>query len=161
MGLFSLLPASLSVVETWIVRFFVGGPFSDPLPCSSYHRHLDTDTKMRCDVQCYFLRFACNSCADGASTLQLLLGLLTIGPWAILIIYDFLLYCMRAVAHEVPVVGGRAHGQRRPRAPSLNERPSGKRRRWESILGLTGWSSRSGGSSGGHPQAVLEEDKDK
>lgn len=59
---------------------------------------------------------------------QLFLGLLAIGPWAALLIYDILLYLFRAGAHEIPVFGGRARGKARPRAPSLTERPSGRRR---------------------------------
>ena len=39
-----------------------------------------------------------------------------------------ILYVVRAVAYEIPYYGGRARGQRRPRAPSLVERPNGKRR---------------------------------
>jgi hypothetical protein len=57
--------------------------------------------------------------------LFLVLTVITIGPWAVLIIYDLLLYIWRAVAHEIPFVGGRARGRARPRAPSLTERPSG------------------------------------
>ncbi|KZF22498.1 hypothetical protein L228DRAFT_282609 [Xylona heveae TC161] len=62
--------------------------------------------------------------------LFILFALLTIGPWAILLVYDVLLYIWRSAAYEVPVVGGRAHGRRRPRAPSLTERPSGRPRRF-------------------------------
>lgn len=51
-----------------------------------------------------------------------------IGPWAILVIYDLILYVFRAVTYEIPVVGGRARGKARPRAPSLTERPNGHRR---------------------------------
>lgn len=42
--------------------------------------------------------------------------------------YDMLLYIIRAVAYEVPFIGGRARGRRRPRAPSLKERPNGRKR---------------------------------
>ena len=52
------------------------------------------------------------------------------GPWAALLIYDLLLYFFRSVEYEVPIVGGRARGETRPRAPSLTERPSGHRRRF-------------------------------
>lgn len=62
--------------------------------------------------------------------LFLFLGLIAIGPWAALLIYDLLLYIFRAVAYEIPFVGGRARGKARPRAPSLTERPSGRRRRF-------------------------------
>ncbi|KAJ8111975.1 hypothetical protein OPT61_g5551 [Boeremia exigua] len=57
-------------------------------------------------------------------------GLMIIGPWAILVVYDLILYVFRAVAYEIPVVGGRARGKTRPRAPSLTERPNGHRRRF-------------------------------
>lgn len=53
-----------------------------------------------------------------------------IGPWAALVIYDLILYVFRAVTYEIPVVGGRARGKARPRAPSLTERPNGHRRRF-------------------------------
>ena len=53
-----------------------------------------------------------------------------IGPWAALVIYDLVLYVFRAVTYEIPVVGGRARGKARPRAPSLTERPNGHRRRF-------------------------------
>ena len=59
---------------------------------------------------------------------QLLLALMTIGPWAVIIFYDILLYLYRAISFEIPVVGGRARGKARPRAPSLTERPHGGRR---------------------------------
>ena len=59
---------------------------------------------------------------------QLLLGVMTIGPWALFLVYDMMLYIIRAVAYEVPYFGGRARGRRRPRAPSLVERPNGRRR---------------------------------
>ncbi|KAF6239029.1 hypothetical protein HO173_002901 [Letharia columbiana] len=80
MSWFSILPANLTVIETWIIRFF------------------------------------------------LLLGIMTIGPWALFLIYDVLLYIIRAVAYEIPYFGGRARGRGRPRAPSLKERPNGRRR---------------------------------
>lgn len=53
---------------------------------------------------------------------------MTIGPWALFLIYDMILYIIRAVAHETPYFGGRARGRRRPRAPSLVERPNGSKR---------------------------------
>ncbi|KAF2660494.1 hypothetical protein K491DRAFT_588926 [Lophiostoma macrostomum CBS 122681] len=62
--------------------------------------------------------------------LFLLLALLTFGPWAVLLIYDLLLYIVRSVTYNIPFVGGRARGKMRPRAPSLTERPSGHRRRF-------------------------------
>ncbi|KAF4158789.1 hypothetical protein CNMCM6069_003355 [Aspergillus lentulus] len=48
------------------------------------------------------------------------LGIITIFPWAALIVFDVLLYIWRMGAYEFPVVGGRARGMQRPRAPSLN-----------------------------------------
>jgi hypothetical protein len=54
----------------------------------------------------------------------------TIGPWAALLLYDLVLYLFRTLTYEVPVVGGRARGKARPRAPSLTERPTGLRRRF-------------------------------
>ncbi|MCJ1389173.1 hypothetical protein MMC18_002028 [Xylographa bjoerkii] len=97
MSWFSILPNSLVVLETWIVRLFI------------------------------------------------LLGVLTIGPWAILIIYDLVLYIIRAATHEIPFIGGRARGRQRPRAPSLAERPSGRPRTF-SLSGAIG----SGGENEEH-----------
>lgn len=53
---------------------------------------------------------------------------MTIGPWALFIVYDVLLYVVRAVAYEIPYIGGRARGRQRPRAPKLAERPNGRAR---------------------------------
>lgn len=64
------------------------------------------------------------------TTIQLAFGLVMIGPWAALVVYDLILYVFRAITYEIPVVGGRARGKARPRAPSLTERPSGRRRRF-------------------------------
>ncbi|KAE8401718.1 hypothetical protein BDV37DRAFT_285418 [Aspergillus pseudonomiae] len=58
----------------------------------------------------------------------LVLGLITIAPWATLIFFDVALYIWRMLTYELPVIGGRARGRQRPRAPSLNERPNGQRR---------------------------------
>lgn len=63
-------------------------------------------------------------------SLQLAFGLVIIGPWAALVIYDLILYVFRTITYEIPVVGGRARGKARPRAPSLTERPNGHRRRF-------------------------------
>jgi hypothetical protein len=62
--------------------------------------------------------------------IQLFFGLVMIGPWAALVVYDLVLYFFRAVTYEIPVVGGRARGKARPRAPSLTERPNGHRRQF-------------------------------
>ncbi|PYH45444.1 uncharacterized protein BP01DRAFT_356488 [Aspergillus saccharolyticus JOP 1030-1] len=59
-------------------------------------------------------------------------GFVTIFPWASLLIFDIFLYIWRMVKYEFPLVGGRARGKQRPRAPSLNERPDGQPR----VLGL-------------------------
>ncbi|RAL01705.1 uncharacterized protein BO80DRAFT_405518 [Aspergillus ibericus CBS 121593] len=90
MAWYSLLPADLSYIETWVVRIFI------------------------------FLGFVC------------------IFPWATLLIFDICLYVWRMVTYEFPVVGGRARGKQRPRAPSLNERPDGQPR---VLVGLGGGSS--------------------
>ncbi len=50
------------------------------------------------------------------------------GPWALLIVYDLVLYLFRATTYDLPYIGGRARNRPRPRAPSLSERPSGKPR---------------------------------
>ncbi|KAF2745202.1 hypothetical protein M011DRAFT_407251 [Sporormia fimetaria CBS 119925] len=62
------------------------------------------------------------------SRLFFILALITIGPWILVLVYDFVLYVFRAAGYEIPYVGGRARGEMRPRAPSLTERPSGHRR---------------------------------
>ncbi|KAJ5155559.1 hypothetical protein N7492_008362 [Penicillium capsulatum] len=57
-----------------------------------------------------------------------LLGLITIVPWGVLILFDAGFYLYRMILWEFPWIGGRARGHQRPRAPSLNERPDGQRR---------------------------------
>ncbi len=57
-----------------------------------------------------------------------MLGLIAIGPWFLLIVYDMILYIFRTATYEIPYIGGRARNRPRPRAPSLSERPSGKPR---------------------------------
>ena len=42
--------------------------------------------------------------------------------------YDLLLYVWRTITYEIPIIGGRARGKERPRAPSLKERPGGDSR---------------------------------
>ncbi|OJJ51551.1 hypothetical protein ASPZODRAFT_127644 [Penicilliopsis zonata CBS 506.65] len=56
-----------------------------------------------------------------AARIFILLGLITMGPWAALVIFDVVLYVYRMVMYEIPVIGGRARGRQRPRAPSLAE----------------------------------------
>lgn len=50
---------------------------------------------------------------------------MAIGPWALLIVYDMILYLFRTATYEIPYIGGRARNRPRPRAPSLSERPGG------------------------------------
>ncbi|KAK8160719.1 hypothetical protein IWX90DRAFT_275812 [Phyllosticta citrichinensis] len=61
------------------------------------------------------------------------LSAITIGPWAFLIVYDLILYLVRTILYELPAIGGRARGKRRPRAPSLTERPSGNKRHFNFV----------------------------
>ena len=103
MAWFSILPDHLSSFETWIARLFVGLPGS---PLSPLHQP-----------------------AEHCS--QIFFGVVTIGPWAVLIIYDLVLYCSRTVAYELPVFGGRATGKRSPRAPSLTD---GQRRQLSPMM---------------------------
>jgi hypothetical protein len=49
-------------------------------------------------------------------TPQLFLGLVMIGPWAALLIYDLVLYIVRTITYPIPIIGGRARGRSRPRA---------------------------------------------
>ncbi|KFY45431.1 hypothetical protein V495_02982 [Pseudogymnoascus sp. VKM F-4514 (FW-929)] len=60
--------------------------------------------------------------------LFLILGGLVLGPWLLLVVYDFFVYIFRIVTYEIPFIGGRARNRPRPRAPSLSERPSGQPR---------------------------------
>ena len=77
--------------------------------------------------------------------LQLLLGIITIGPWAILLVYDMVLYIVRAIAYEVPFFGGRARGRGKPLPPSLKERPNGRRRTFSISTGSGSASDEHGG----------------
>lgn len=67
-------------------------------------------------------------------SIQIILGTLTIGPWAFVILYDILLYIWRASTYEIPIIGGRARGMQRPLIPSLTELPPP--RTW-SVSGMT------------------------
>jgi hypothetical protein len=98
MSWFSILPASISFIETWLIRIFVSG-----LPKLWRVRLTD-------------------------AIFKIVLGALTIGPWLLFIIYDLVLYVFRAATYDIPYVGGRARNRPRPRAPSLTERPSGRTR---------------------------------
>ncbi len=121
MSWFSILPAHLTVVETWIIRFFVS-PVTEPLishttPTKQLHRRQQHRHRQRHWLISFNLH-----------PRQLLLGILTIGPWLILIVYDLVLYIARAATYEIPYFGGRARGRQKPRAPTLAERPSGRAR---------------------------------
>lgn len=104
MSWYSILPAHLTVYETWIVRTFVR--FYRILPIS-----LNTNR------------------------IQLFLAVLNMSPWILAILYDFLLWVTRSVWYEIPIYGGRARGETRPRAPSL--RDSTRRTSFVEILTAT------------------------
>ncbi|ESZ91070.1 hypothetical protein SBOR_8533 [Sclerotinia borealis F-4128] len=57
-----------------------------------------------------------------------LLGIICIGPWLLLLVYDAVFYAFRLMTYEIPYYGGRARNRPRPRAPSLSERPGGQGR---------------------------------
>ncbi|GKZ18802.1 hypothetical protein AbraIFM66951_009504 [Aspergillus brasiliensis] len=82
------------------------------------------------------------------------LGFVTIFPWAALLIFDVCLYTGRMLTFELPVVGGRARGKQRPRAPSLNERPDGQPR---VLVGLSGNTSGGGAGGTGREKKEVEE----
>ncbi|BDD56931.1 hypothetical protein MAP00_002346 [Monascus purpureus] len=75
------------------------------------------------------------------------LALLSITPCLALIIFDIVLYTYRVILYEIPVVGGRSRGTRRLRAPSLSERPDGRR-----AFSFTGFGGGSG--SGCQPRST-------
>ena len=83
-----------------------------------------------------------------ANTSQLILGTIIIGPWLLLLVYDILLYLWRSATYELPYVGGRARGKRRPRAPSLAERPDGSHRRKISVPGISRQGDDDSGATG-------------
>jgi hypothetical protein len=135
MGLFSIFPESFAAVETWITRVFV------------------------CPHCCLI-----SSSWPARSPAQLFLGIITLGPWAALLVYDLVLYIVRAVTYEIPVVGGRARGKARPRAPSLTERPTGRRRRFSLARRPEEPAQSTGGTKGDAPDARLRhtaEEKDE
>ncbi|KAJ5158610.1 uncharacterized protein N7500_008261 [Penicillium coprophilum] len=88
-------------------------------------------------------------CYDAVANLpripQFFLGLITIGPWAFLVLLDATVWIYRLILWEVPYIGGRARGRQRPRAPSLNERLGGQRR----AFGLLGVETDTGDNEGG------------
>lgn len=120
MSWFSILPAHLTIIETWIIRFFVGSH----LPHSPSQLHSKRASRLT---------------QSQSSLPQVLLGILTIGPWLVVIVYDLVLYIVRAAAYEIPFFGGRARGRQKPRAPTLAERPSGRARNFSiGTTALTG-----------------------
>jgi hypothetical protein len=100
MSWFSILPDSISFVETWAIRLFV---------CSLYPLYVE------------------ESCLY---SVQVILGAIVISPWLLLIVYDIIYYAVRQITYDMPVIGGRARNRPRPRAPSLSERPNGRPRRF-------------------------------
>lgn len=112
MSWFSILPAYLTAFETWIIRFFVCPASFHSIP-SPAQKHPQLITPLP----------------------QLILGIVTIGPWLLVLTYDLVLYIFRALAYDIPFIGGRARGSQRPRAPSFTERPSGRARTF-SIPGI-------------------------
>ncbi|KAF2151387.1 hypothetical protein K461DRAFT_295442 [Myriangium duriaei CBS 260.36] len=64
------------------------------------------------------------------SWLFIALAVITIGPWALVFVYDFFLYIWRSLVFDIPYIGGASRGKQRPRAPSLVNRPDGHRRRF-------------------------------
>ncbi|KAF2863882.1 hypothetical protein K470DRAFT_254756 [Piedraia hortae CBS 480.64] len=80
MGVFSILPDHLSVIETWLVRLFI------------------------------------------------VLAAITIGPWLIMLLYDFGLYAWRSATYDLPGIGGRTRGKGHPRPPSFVEHFDGNKR---------------------------------
>lgn len=79
-----------------------------------------------------------------------MLGIMAIGPWFLLIVYDVILYVLRTATYEIPYVGGRARHRPRPRAPSLSQRPSGRPRGFSLTLSgvPTSTESREGAAKG-------------
>ena len=56
---------------------------------------------------------------------QFILGLITLIPWTAILFFDFAVYVCYMVLYEFPLIGGRARGARRPRAPSIGQRLDG------------------------------------
>ena len=88
---------------------------------------------------------------------QFFLGLITIGPWAFLVLLDLTIWIYRMILWELPWIGGRARGRQRPRAPSLNERPGGQKR----AFGLRGVETDTGDSEGGDEDDISDSDRSK
>jgi hypothetical protein len=60
--------------------------------------------------------------------MQLLFAVLTLGPWLLVFAYDFVLYFIRYALWELPVIGGKARGQRRPEPIKLVEHATGHKK---------------------------------
>ena len=115
--------ARRTVSARLVLRDFRHGPalhFACPL-----QRRRDVAHACFCEYMC-----AIGPSRPLTASSQLVIAIVIIGPWAALLVYDLVLYVVRSIAYEIPVVGGRARGKARPRAPSLAERPSGHRRRF-------------------------------
>lgn len=81
----------------------------------------DTDYSRLCQSPSILGSFHCSLTLQ-----QLILGLINLSPWFLAILYDLIYYISRQIWYYIPVYGGRARGDARPRAPSLRDR---KRRR--------------------------------
>lgn len=113
MAWYSILPPQLIQFESWAVRIFVC-PSTPSTPPGGVAPVIRSNLPHLLTLP--------------APSKQFFLGVLTIVPWAALLLFDAGLYLFRMVLWELPWIGGRARGQQRPRAPSLNERPDGQRR---------------------------------
>ncbi|RHZ66881.1 uncharacterized protein CDV56_107802 [Aspergillus thermomutatus] len=89
-----------------------------------------------------------------AARIFVFLGIITIFPWAALIVFDVLLYLWRMGAYEFPVIGGRARGMQRPRAPSLNVNASERREVPRRVFGLGAAVNAGGGGEVGEQSGV-------
>ncbi len=77
------------------------------------------------------------------------MAVINIAPWIFAILYDVFLYLGRLIYHEIPIWGGRARGQRRPRAPSLRERQRRRLSLADMVAGAGTTEKESGGGGGG------------
>ena len=135
MSWFSVLPPYLTAIETWIIRLFVSSQSRNGLAHPPVHRQFQYHTAL--PLQMLWLSpllllsisspqrivSYANESEVLTSLFQLLLTLATLGPWFLFILYDIVLWFSRAVAYEIPLIGGRAQGKRRPRRPTFSERP--------------------------------------
>jgi hypothetical protein len=87
----------------------------------SSHHSLNSSSGGSSASACVALTSA-TCCLRANPTSQLVLAIINISPWIIAIVYDIVLYVARRLWHEIPVWGGRARGDARPRAPSLRDR---------------------------------------